>query len=114
MSALIILNILLFNLLGGKLMVKHIVMFKLIEKTSENMERATNSLLSLKGKIETLKSIEIGTDFLGSDRSYDIVLIAHFENREGLKIYGSHENHLPVVKIMRSLCSSSVVVDYEL
>ena len=95
-------------------MVKHIVMFKLTEKTSENMKRATNSLRSLEGNIETLKSIEIGTDFLGSDRSYDIVLIAHFENREGLKIYGNHENHLPVVKIMRSLCSSSVVVDYEL
>jgi len=95
-------------------MVKHIVMFKLTEKTSENMKRATNSLRSLEGNIETLKSIEIGTDFLESDRSYDIVLIAHFENREGLKIYGNHENHLPVVKIMRSLCSSSVVVDYEL
>ena len=89
-------------------------MFKLNEKTSENMNRATNSLRSLEGNIETLKSIEIGTDFLESDRSYDIVLIAHFENREGLKIYGNHENHLPVVKIMRSLCSSSVVVDYEL
>ena len=89
-------------------------MFKLTEKTSENMKRATNSLRSLEGNIETLKSIEIGTDFLESDRSYDIVLIAHFENREGLKIYGNHENHLPVVKIMRSLCSSSVVVDYEL
>ena len=95
-------------------MVKHIVMFKLNEKTSENMNRATNSLRSLEGNIETLKSIEIGTDFLESDRSYDIVLIAHFENREGLKIYGNHENHLPVVKIMRSLCSSSVVVDYEI
>ena len=95
-------------------MVKHIVMFKLTEKTSENMKRATNALRSLEGNIETLKSIEIGTDFLESDRSYDIVLIAHFENREGLKIYGNHENHLPVVKIMRSLCSSSVVVDYEL
>jgi len=95
-------------------MVKHIVMFKLNEKTSENMNRATNSLRSLEGNIETLKSVEIGTDFLESDRSYDIVLIAHFENREGLKIYGNHENHLPVVKIMRSLCSSSVVVDYEL
>ena len=95
-------------------MVKHIVMFKLTEKTSENMKRATNSLRSLEGNIETLKSIEIGTDFLESDRSYDIVLIAHFENREGLKIYGNHENHLPVVKIMRSLCSSSVVVDYEI
>tara|TARA_Y100001936_G_scaffold35625_1_gene33703 strand:+ start:136 stop:405 length:270 start_codon:yes stop_codon:yes gene_type:complete len=89
-------------------------MFKLTEKTPENMKRATNALRSLEGNIETLKSIEIGTDFLESDRSYDIVLIAHFENREGLKIYGNHENHLPVVKIMRSLCSSSVVVDYEL
>ena len=95
-------------------MVKHIVMFKLTEKTSKNMELATDSLRSLENKIETLKSIEIGTDFLESDRSYDIVLTAHFENQEGLKTYSSHENHLPVVKIMRSLCSSSVVVDYEL
>ena len=95
-------------------MVKHIVMFKLTEKTSQNMELATDSLRSLENKIETLKSIEIGTDFLESDRSYDIVLTAHFDNQEGLKTYSSHENHLPVIKIMRSLCSSSVVVDYEL
>ena len=95
-------------------MVKHIVMFKLTEKTSQNMQLATDSLRSLENKIETLKFIEIGTDFLESDRSYDIVLTAHFENPEGLKTYSSHENHLPVVKIMRSLCSSSVVVDYEL
>lgn len=95
-------------------MVKHIVMFKLTEKTSKNMKLATDSLRSLENNIETLKSIEIGTDFLESDRSYDIVLTAHFENQEGLKTYSSHENHLPVVKIMRSLCSSSVVVDYEL
>ncbi len=94
-------------------MVKHIVMFKLAEKNSENMERAVNSLRSLEGKIETLKSIEVGSDYLESERSYDIVLTAHFENREGLTIYAGHENHLPVVKIMRSLCSSSVVVDYE-
>ena len=95
-------------------MVKHIVMFKLTERTSQNMELATDSLRSLENKIETLKFIEIGTDFLESDRSYDIVLTAHFENPEGLKTYSSHKNHLPVVKIMRSLCSSSVVVDYEL
>ena len=95
-------------------MVKHIVMFKLTEKTSQNMELATDSLRSLENKIETLKFLEIGTDFLKSDRSYDIVLTAHFENPEGLKTYSSHKNHLPVIKIMRSLCSSSVVVDYEL
>ena len=94
-------------------MVKHIVMFKLSEKTPENMERAVNSLRSLEGNIEVLKSIEVGTDFLKSNRSYDIVLTAEFENREGLEIYGEHENHLPVAKIMRSLCLYSAVVDYE-
>ena len=94
-------------------MVKHIVMFKLSEKNPENMERAVNSLRSLEGKIEVLKSIEVGTDFLESDRSYDIVLTAEFENKEGLEIYSGHENHLPVVKIMRSLCLNSAVVDYE-
>ena len=95
-------------------MVKHIVMFKLAEKTAENMERAVQSLKSLEGKIETLQSIEIGTDFLESERSYDIVLTTHFEDRNGLNVYANHENHLPVVNIMRSLCSSSAVVDYEM
>ena len=95
-------------------MVKHIVMFKLAEKTKENMERATDSLRSLEGNIETLQLIEIGTDFLASERSYDIVLTAHFKDRDGLKIYANHENHLPVVKTMRSLCPSSIVVDYEI
>ena len=95
-------------------MIKHIVMFKLTEKTTEKMELAVDSLKSLEGKIETLQFIEIGTDFLESERSYDIVLTAYFKDRDGLNIYANHENHLPVVKIMQSLCSSSVVVDYEI
>ena len=95
-------------------MIKHIVMFKLSEKTPENMEYAIKSLKSLEGNIETLKAIEIGSDFLESERSYDIVLIAQFDNPEDLKIYSQHKNHLPVVKIMRSLCTSSVVVDYKI
>ena len=95
-------------------MIKHIVMFKLSEKTPENMEYAIKSLKSLEGNIETLKAIEIGSDFLESERSYDIVLTAQFDNQEDLKFYAQHENHLPVVKIMQSLCTSSVVVDYKI
>lgn len=94
-------------------MIKHIVMFKLKEKTQENMDQAITALNSLKGNIETLKFLEIGIDFLGSERSYDIVLTAYFDNPEDLKTYAGHKNHLPVVDIMRSLCSSSIVVDYE-
>lgn len=94
-------------------MVKHIVMFKLAEKTQENLDQAMEALNSLRGNIETLKFLELGTDFLSSERSYDIVLTAFFDDRQGLKTYAVHKNHLPVVDIMRSLCSSSIVVDYE-
>ncbi|HBP11081.1 MAG TPA: stress responsive protein, partial [Nitrospina sp.] len=88
-------------------MVKHIVMFKLADKNPENLDQAIAALNSLRGNIETLKFIEIGTDFLSSERSYDIVLTAFFDDREGLKAYAGHKNHLPVVEKMRSLCSSS-------
>jgi hypothetical protein len=94
-------------------MVKHIVMFKLTEKNQENLDQAMTALNSLRGNIETLKFLELGIDFLGSERSYDIVLTAFFDDREGLKTYAGHKNHLPVVDKMRSLCSSSIVVDYE-
>ena len=93
-------------------MVKHIVMFKLADKNPENLDQAIAALNSLRGNIETLKFIEIGTDFLSSERSYDIVLTAFFDDREGLKAYAGHKNHLLVVEKMRSLCSSSIVVDY--
>jgi len=95
-------------------MVKHIVMFKLADKNPENLDQAIAALNSLRGNIETLKFIEIGNDFLSSERSYDIVLTAFFDDREGLKAYAGHKNHLPVVEKMRSLCSSSIVVDYEI
>ena len=94
-------------------MVKHIVMFKLAEKNQESLSQAMMALTSLRGNIETLKSLELGADFLNSERSYDLVLTAFFDDREGLKTYANHKNHIPVVEKMRSLCSSSIVVDYE-
>ena len=94
-------------------MVKHIVMFKLAEKNQKNLSQAIAALNSLRGNIETLKSLELGIDFLNSERSYDFVLTALFDDREGLKKYVAHKNHLPVVEKMRSLCSSSIVVDFE-
>ena len=94
-------------------MVKHIVMFKLAERNQESLSQAMTTLNSLRGNIETLKSLELGTDFLNSERSYDLVLTALFDDREALKTYANHNNHIPVIEKMRSLCSSSIVVDYE-
>ncbi len=95
-------------------MVKHIVMFKLAEKNQANMDKAISTLKGLEGAIETLRFIEVGVDFKESERSYDIVLTTHFDDKEGLATYADHPNHQPVLQTMRELCSSSVVVDYEI
>ncbi len=94
-------------------MVKHIVMFKLTEKTPENLDLVVKALNGMQGKIETLRFLEVGRDFSASERSYDVVLTTHFDDQAGLNTYISHPEHLPVVKLIRSLCSGSVVVDYE-
>ena len=94
-------------------MVKHVVMFKLQDNNKANIEKAVKALKSLEGNIDVLRSVEIGVNFTESERSYDIVLTTEFDNQEGLNEYGSHPNHLPVIETIRSLCSSSVVVDYE-
>ena len=95
-------------------MVKHIVMFKLTDKTPVNMEKVVSSLKTMEGKIETLRHIEIGVDFKGSERSFDVVLITHFDDREGLKTYVDHKYHQPVRQTIRALCCNSVVIDYEI
>ena len=94
-------------------MVKHIVMFKLLDKNKANIEIVVNALKSLEGNIDIRRSVEIGVNFTESERSYDIVLTTEFDNREALNVYGPHPKHLPVVETIRSLCSGSVVVDYE-
>jgi hypothetical protein len=95
-------------------MVKHIVMFKLNENTPKNIESAVNALNGMKGNIETLRFLEVGINYAESERSYDLVLTTHFDDRKGLDVYAGHKNHLPVIKLIKSLCSHSVVVDYEL
>ncbi len=95
------------------LMVKHIVMFKLKKKNPANLKKAVQALQGLEGEIEALRSLEIGVDFAQSERSYDIVLTTHFDDRNGLDTYVPHPKHIPVKETMRALCSSSVVVDYE-
>lgn len=95
-------------------MVTHIVMFSLKDKSSKNIEKTRDILISMDGKIPELKSIEVGIDFLRSERSYDLVLITKFNSRQDLDKYQDHPYHVDVVKKhMHEVRESSVAVDYE-
>ncbi len=92
-------------------MVKHIVMWKLSDKAdaAEIKER----LEALAGKIPGLLNIEVGIDFLESEQSADVVLVAELESRDALKAYQAHSEHQAVVPLVKAAAIARTVVDYE-
>jgi len=95
-------------------MIVHVVMFRFKdEDKDENIKRVESMLLALPKKIETLKSMEVGVDFLHSDRSMDLVLISTFDDKDGLESYRVHPSHQEVVSFIKEVTVESRVVDYE-
>jgi hypothetical protein len=95
-------------------MITHIVLFKLTDPTAENLTATRNKLLSMNGKIDQLRHLEVGVDLIRSERSYDIALTTRFDSLEALQAYQIHPYHAgEVIPHMKSVCSSIVAVDYE-
>ncbi|MBQ4061964.1 MAG: Dabb family protein [Christensenellaceae bacterium] len=94
-------------------MVRHIVCFKLKDNSPENCEKAKEVLMSMKGNVELLRDIEVGIDFLHSERSYDLILQVVVDDKDALDAYQKHPYHVEVVKKhMHAVRSASVAVDY--
>ena len=95
-------------------MVKHIVCFKLKEPTLENCEKAKQVLLGMRTNVPMLRDIQVGIDFLHSERSYDVVLEVVVDDKEALEAYQQHPYHVEHVKThMHAVRAGSVAVDYE-
>ncbi len=96
-------------------MIKHIVCFKLKDSNFESKQKAKEVLESMRGNVDLLRGLEVGVDFLGSDRSYDLILQTLFDSKEDLDAYQAHPYHCDVVKkYMHQVRSASVAVDYEI
>ena len=96
-------------------MIVHIVMFRFRqENKKENIIQVKKELNALEGKIDELKSIEVGVDFNGSDRAFDLSLYSTFDSKDALACYATHSEHLKVVELIKKVTSESKVVDYEI
>ena len=96
-------------------MIKHIVCFKLKDNSPEQCKKAADVLLSMKGNVELLRDIEVGVDFLHSQRSYDVVLQVVLDDARALEEYQQDSYHCDVVKKhMHAVTETSVAIDYEL
>jgi hypothetical protein len=96
-------------------MIKHIVCFKLKDNSKENCEKTAQVLKSMDGKVDLLRGIEVGVDFLHSPRSYDVILQVTLDDESALEQYQNDPYHCDVVKKhMHSVIESSVAIDYEI
>ncbi len=94
-------------------MVVHIVMFRFKNESRErNIEIVSEMLNGLATKVPTLNSIEVGRNFTDSERAMDLSLISTFDDRDALKAYATHPEHLKVLEHIRRVTLESKVVDY--
>lgn len=69
----------------------------------------------MQGNVPQLRDIEVGVDFLHSERSYDIILQVLLDDAGALEDYQNDPYHCTVVKPhMHAVRETSVAVDYEI
>jgi uncharacterized protein YaiE (UPF0345 family) len=95
-------------------MIKHIVLFKLSSEGIKQKDLVVQRLNSLKDNIDFVRALEVGVNFALEDRAFDISLTVILDNKEALNNYAIHPKHLQVVEFIKTVASSSKVVDYEI
>ena len=99
-------------------MIKHIVMWRLEDFADgriklENAKIIKENLEALVGIIPEIVKLEVGIDILGTNQSYDVVLVSEFKNLEELDTYAKHPEHVKVGEFVGKVRKDRVAVDYE-
>lgn len=92
-------------------MIKHVVMWKFKPGTNEQMNKFLQALKDLDGKINVLRSMEIGVN-QGSDDNCDAVLITTFDSFEDLHTYATHPLHVAASSLCKQIRVSRHAVDF--
>lgn len=96
-------------------MVKHIICFKLANGSQQNCDEAKHVLLSMDGKVPTVKAIDVHVDQLRSERSFDVMLEVTVESWDALNEYQQDPYHCNVVKKhMHAVAEKSIAMDFEI
>lgn len=95
-------------------MLKHVVTFKLKgtpEQRKEVASKFSDALMELPGKIECLRSMEVGLN-CNPDECWDLVLIAVVDNMQDLSTYANHPLHIAAASIIKDFKEDRACVDY--
>lgn len=99
---------------GKPSMFRHVIVFKLkpdIAATDRDQWLALGR--QLPNRIPVIRAFSIGTDVLHQPRSYDVTIIADFDNLDAYKQYEAHPAHQAFHQGSSRLCQQIVSVDYQ-
>jgi len=99
-------------------MIRHIVLFKLKEFSSEVerndvLEKVLINFKSLIGEIPQIRQYNVERDISCGQGSFDVVIDSNFDSIEDLKAYQGHPAHKLAVAQNKQWCSHKAVVDYK-
>jgi len=92
-------------------MIKHIVLFKVNDKTK--IEKAKQLILDLKNYIPEIIEIEVFTDIGYDKTASDFGLITTLKDKKDLDIYAKHPKHLEVIEFIKTIAIERRAIDYE-
>ena len=94
-------------------MIVNNLLIKLKERDNENIAKARDVLLSMKGKIDVLRDLQVEVDIRHGSSSYDIMLITKFETMKDLDSYLIHPLHIEVSRYISTVLESGASLCYE-
>ena len=95
-------------------MIVNNLLIKLKERDNENIAKARDVLLSMKGKIEVLRDVQVEEDIRHGPSSYDIMLLTKFATMKDLESYLVHPVHVEVSKYISTVLETGASLCYEI
>jgi len=94
-------------------MVLHIVLFQFKDEAKPRLDEAVAALRGMVGRVEVIRDLKAGKDFVHAGRSYDLGLVVTLDDRHALEVYDRHPDHQPVKQLLGGLYEKAVSVDFE-
>lgn len=96
-------------------MIRHIVMFRFKDSFAPDIRNAwTTGLDAMRGNIPGMLALTHGSDVMGTDNSWDHVIVADFASRADIAVYNTHPLHEAIKPYSLPNVRDLAYVDFEL
>ncbi len=92
-------------------MFHHVAMFRFRDDVAaETIAGIRSRLLELPATVASIRSYQVGHDAGLSDGTWDMVVVAQFDDEAGYRNYSAHPDHVPIVRDVLGLVTARASV----